>query len=73
MAGGNRAYTLQDILGQLNGEIASNAGSTTSIEVNQLVVGEEVLGFAESASCTTGAASFKWDAAGANWGSLPWQ
>ena len=73
MAGGNRAYTLQDVLGQLNGEIANGATGTTPIEVNQLVVSNETLGFAESAHCTTGATSFKWDASGAYWGTLPWQ
>ena len=72
MAGGNRAFTLQDVLGQLNSD-SGQSSSSSSFEVNQLVVGQETLGFAESARCTTGATSFNWDATGAKWGTLPWQ
>jgi hypothetical protein len=72
MAGGNRAFTLQDILGQLN----QDSGATSSdvpYEVNVLVVDSEALGFNDSTTVATGATSFKWDAAGAYWGTLPWQ
>ena len=72
MAGGNRPYSLQDVLGQLNQDSGVTT-TDTNIEVNVLVIDSETLGFNDSVSATTGATSFKWDASGAYWGTLPWQ
>ena len=68
---GNRPYSLQDVLGQLNQD-AAESSSDTNIEVNVLVIDSETLGFNDSVTATTGATSFKWDN-GSKWGTLPWQ
>lgn len=72
MAGGNRGYTIEDVLGQLNTDSGASSTSDTSIQINLLGTAAETLGFNDTATATAGATSFKWDN-GVDWGTLPWQ
>ncbi|MBT8160985.1 MULTISPECIES: hypothetical protein [Arthrobacter] len=72
MAGGNRAYTLQDVLGQLNQD--SSQGQTddgAGLQINQLTGVFDTVVAADTVTTVTGGVSFNWDAS-AVWGSVEW-
>lgn len=72
MAGGNRAYTLQDVLGQLNQDSAQGqTDNGASLQINQLTGVYDTVKAADAVTLTEGTASFDWNAS-APWGSVQW-
>lgn len=73
MAGGNRAFTLQDVLGQLNQDASGQSSQDDSaLQINQLAVLSDGVAVSEAVTLATAGTSFSWNDSNAVWGSLPW-
>lgn len=72
MAGGNRAYTLQDVLGQLNQDSAQGqTDNGAALQINQLTGVFDTVVAADAVTTATGGVSFNWNS-GFTWGSVEW-
>lgn len=72
MSGGNRAYTLQDVLGQLNQDSAQGqTDDSATLQINQLSGVFDTVQAADAVTTATGGVSFNWDA-GFHWGAVGW-
>lgn len=72
MAGGNRAFTLQDVLGQLNQDSSGQSSADTAFQLNQLAGVPEQVTATDAVTVATAGTSFSWNDSNAVWGALPW-
>lgn len=72
MSGGNRAFTLQDVLGQLNQDASGqSAQDDSALQINQLALLSDGVTVADAVTFATRADSIYWNG-GATWGDFQW-
>lgn len=72
MAGGNRAYTLQDVLGQLNQDSAQGqTDNGAALQINQLTGVFDTVVAADVVTLAEAGVGFNWNA-GTKWGTQAW-
>lgn len=72
MSGGNRAFTLQDVLGQLNQDSSGSSTDDSALQINQLALLADQVAVADAVTAATAGTSFNWNDSNAYWGALPW-